>query len=449
MMFRFFNNRKKGLISAVMMCNMLAGLFSGCANDTISADVKGALSNSENSISEKSESIMPSSSTQNGAFTAKTKIQEVINYSAFEDYGRLIFPVNESYYSGDTLGELNLTWYTEIRPEKTVEICNYMKNRVDDGETIFYDIYTDEEKAADPSKNDTGLFFFKGKPGAKFAVCNSGGGMVYVGSMHDSFPHALEISKHGYNAFACIYRAGYETGPEDCARAVKFIFDHAEELEVDTSDYSLWGGSAGARVADWVGTNSTAYYGQGDYPQAAAVIMQYTALSEVTGNEPPTYNCVGTNDGIAPYTTMQERIDRIKANGTDTMIEVFTGLSHGFGIGTGTVAEGWVDNAISFWERNMKESDTKISDDTIIKTAGSEIKVSNLAYKTDSANAPVVYYSSDISAEGLLKLYKALDWTPSGNVAVKVSTGESENTNYLRPTLRACLKSCKKFPKRV
>ena len=40
------------------------------------------------------------------------------------------------------------------------------------------------------------------------------------------------------------------------------------------------------RIADWVGTNGTAYYGQGDYPQAAAVIMQYTALSEVTGNEP-------------------------------------------------------------------------------------------------------------------------------------------------------------------
>ena len=83
--------------------------------------------------------------------------------------------------------------------------------------------------------------------------------------------------------------------------------------------------------------------------------MQYTALSEVTGKEPATYNCVGTRDGIAPYTVMQERINRISRNGTDTMIEVFDGLSHGFGIGTGTVAEGWVDHAIAFWERNMKQ----------------------------------------------------------------------------------------------
>ncbi len=176
--------------------------------------------------------------------------------------------------------------------------------------------------------------------------------IVYL--MHDSFPHALEISKKGYNVFACIYCAGYDTGPEDCARAVAFIFEHADELEMDTSDYSLWGGSAGARIADWVGTYGTACYGQKQYPRPAAVIMQYTALSEVTGKEPATYNCVGTRDGIAPYTVMQERIDRIRANGADAMIEVFEGLSHGFGIGTGTVAEGWVDHAVAFWERNMR-----------------------------------------------------------------------------------------------
>lgn len=352
MLFRIITYRKKELSSSVLICTILTGLLCGCTQKQPD-NIEESAVKTESSFSEKRESVMPSSSAKSGAFTADTPIRDVINYPAFGNYGRLIFPVNKSYFNGSTLGNLNLTWYSEIRPEKTVEICNYMKNHADAGEVIFYDIYTGEEKAADPSKNDTGLFFFKGKPGAKFAVVSAGGGMVYVGSMHDSFPHALEISKKGYNAFACIYRAGYDTGPEDCARAVKFTFDHAKELEVDTSDYSLWGGSAGARIADWVGTNGTAYYGQGDYSQAAAVIVQYTGLSEVTGNEPATYSCVGTNDGIASYTTMQNRIERIKANGTDAIIEVFPGLSHGFGIGTGTVAEGWVDNAIAFWERNM------------------------------------------------------------------------------------------------
>ena len=40
---------------------------------------------------------------------------------------------------------------------------------------------------------------------------------------------------------------------------------------------------------------------------------------------------------------------------TDAEIEVFDGLRHGFGLGEGTVAEGWIDHAVSFWERNMED----------------------------------------------------------------------------------------------
>ena len=182
-------------------------------------------------------------------FTVDTPIQTVMDDPVFDDYGRLLFPVDTGYWSGETLGDLRLTYYSHIDPDETVEIVNTLKERALAGETIFYDIYTEEEKAADPDKEDTGLFFFKGDPGARFAVCNAGGAFAYVGAMHDSFPHALELSKQGYNAFALIYRPGAQTACEDLARAITFIFDHAEELEVDTSCYSLWGGSAGARMA--------------------------------------------------------------------------------------------------------------------------------------------------------------------------------------------------------
>lgn len=276
------------------------------------------------------------------------------SYPAFGDWGRMIFPVDTGYYSGSTLGSLRLTWYSNIQPAKTVEIVNYMREKADAGEQIFYRIYTDVEIAVDPWKADAGLFFFKGNPGAKVAICNAGGGFAYVGAMHDSFPHALELSKMGYNAFALIYRPGSQTACEDLAHAIAFIHEHADELEVDAADYSLWGGSAGARMAAWLGSYGTAAFGEKDYPRPSAVIMQYTGLSEVYGNEPPTYNCVGTNDGIASYRTMERRIAAIQANGTDAMIEVFPGLSHGFGLGTGTVADGWIYNAVSFWERNMK-----------------------------------------------------------------------------------------------
>ena len=283
-----------------------------------------------------------------------TRIDEVIAYPAFGKWGRLIFPAEPGYYSGSTLGSLRLTWYSNIQPVKTVEIVHYFRDKADAGEPVFYDIYTEEEKAADPWKADTGLFFFKGNPGAKFAICNAGGGFAYVGAMHDSFPHALELSKIGYNAFALIYRPGAQTAREDLARAIAFIHEHAEELEVDVADYSLWGGSAGARMAAWLGSYGTEAFGEMAYPRPCAVIMQYTGLSEVTGTEPPTYNCVGTNDGIASYRTMERRIAAIQANGTDAEIQVFPGLSHGFGLGTGTVADGWINNAVAFWERNMQ-----------------------------------------------------------------------------------------------
>ncbi len=248
------------------------------------------------------------------------------------------------------MGLVRLTWYSNIDPTKTVEITNYMKTRTEAGDTIFYDIYTDKEKATDPAKKDTGLFFFKGKPGERFAICNAGGGFAYVGAMHDSFPHALELSKMGYNAFALIYRPGAQTACEDLARAIDFIFEHAEELEVDTDRYSLWGGSAGARMAAYLGSYGPAGFGGGDLPRPGAVIMQYTGHSEYTESDPPTYVCVGTNDGIASWRTMERRLQAMDALGIPTEFHAYEGLSHGFGLGTGTVAEGWINDAVAFWE---------------------------------------------------------------------------------------------------
>jgi len=46
-----------------------------------------------------------------------------------------------------------------------------------------------------------------------------------------------------------------------------------------------------------------------------------------------------------------------------------------------------------------------------------------------------VYYTSDISPQSLVKIYKALGVEAKGRVAVKISTGEAGNTHYLSPTL--------------
>jgi uncharacterized Fe-S center protein len=47
----------------------------------------------------------------------------------------------------------------------------------------------------------------------------------------------------------------------------------------------------------------------------------------------------------------------------------------------------------------------------------------------------LVYFTSDISSTGLMAAYNALGQRPGGRVAVKITTGESPNSNHLRPEL--------------
>ncbi len=345
----------KYVVQNVMLICLLLSL-AGCGTDKkegkgedVTSDQKG-----EMVYQEENTDFMQTDKSEGNPYTAETEIAEVIREPLFWDYGRLIFPADSGYCSENTLGTLKLTWYSNIDPEKTVEIANYMKDHAVMGEAIFYDIYTDEEKEDNPAKKDTGLFFFKGSPGEKFAVCNAGGGFAYVGAMQDSFPHALELSKKGYNAFALIYRPGAQTACEDLARAVSFIFEHAKELEVDTDGYSLWGGSAGARMAAWLGSYGSAAFGGDDLPKPGAIIMQYTGHSDYTENDPPTYVCVGENDGIADWRTMEKRLEHLAVFGIPTEFHKYPSLGHGFGLGTGTAAEGWIEDAVTFWETQTK-----------------------------------------------------------------------------------------------
>lgn len=288
-------------------------------------------------------------------FTQNSTVGEVENY--FGNAGRLLFPADRPFSPTETLAQISnaghYLWYSNIKPAKTVEIINYLaaQQKV---RPIFYPIYTEEEMAVDPSKQDTGLYFFKGKDGAPFTVNNAGGGFYYVAGMQDSFPHALELSKRGYNAFALIYRPNDPY--RDLGRAISFIVDHATELGVDPHHYSLWGGSAGARMAAELGNADTLKQATGrtDLPQADAVIMQYTGYSRVSPADAPTYVSVGDNDWIADWRTMKQRLFFLDKLGIPTEFHVYHGLSHGFGLGEGTVASGWINDAINFWQDNMK-----------------------------------------------------------------------------------------------
>ena len=65
-----------------------------------------------------------------------------------------------------------------------------------------------------------------------------------------------------------------------------------------------------------------AAFGGDELLGAGTAVMQYTGHSEYTESDPPTYVCVGENDGIASWRT-------------------------------GTVAEGWIEDMVAFLAKHM------------------------------------------------------------------------------------------------
>jgi acetyl esterase/lipase len=121
---------------------------------------------------------------------------------------------------------------------------------------FVYRFYTEAQTKEEPTRANAGLFFLRGRPGAPFSVVCPGGGFSYVASVHEGFPHAVAISRRGLNAFVLRYRAGHGgmVATQDLTAALSYIFENAERLGVGTEGYSLWGSSAGARMAAAIGS---------------------------------------------------------------------------------------------------------------------------------------------------------------------------------------------------
>ena len=338
-------------------------LSTGCMQKDAGSDAERiAQTSTPNATSDEITNGQGSESTTESAMYLKTSstIRDVVNHPAFEGFGRFILPLDRGRYDMDmpleNVASL-LPYHSSVDPDAAVNTINYMIDEAASGETIFYDFYTDEEKLVDPTKESTGLFFFRGEPGAPFAIISAGGGFSYVGSIHEGFPLAIQLVERGYNAFVIQYRiGGAKVAYEDLAAAISFVFANAENLEVGTENYSLWGGSAGARMAASLGSYGPAAFGGDELPRPAAVLMLYTGHSEYTKEDPPTFVAVGENDHIASPSTMERRVNALKAAGIDVEFHQYPNLGHGFGLGIGTKAEGWLEDAVRFWKNHMSAS---------------------------------------------------------------------------------------------
>ena len=289
-------------------------------------------------------------------------MSDLLGHPAFAGFARLLLPWDGRTYDQamrlSDIGSL-LPYHSHVDPKTVVGALNRMIDDVNSGHAVFYPFYSEEQKQEQPARENTGLFFFRGKPNAPFAVISPGGGFSYVGSVHEGFPYAAEISARGYNAFVLRYRAGYGSAvaTEDLAAAISYIFRNAKALGVGTRDYSLWGSSAGARMAAAIGSHGVAAHGGDMLPKPSVVVMAYTAYSDYSPAEPPTFVVVGEQDAIAPPSSMEGRIAALRSAGIEVEYHKYGNLGHGFGPGTGTNAEGWIADAVRFWEKFITQRD--------------------------------------------------------------------------------------------
>jgi acetyl esterase/lipase len=283
-------------------------------------------------------------------------VRHMVNHPAFKGFGQYLLPWdNGTNYYDTPLSNVSslLPYHSHVDPNLVVSAINHMIDEVNDGKTIFYNFYTEQQKQEDSTKESTGLFFFRGKPGAPFAIVCPGGGFSYVGSLHEGFPHALELSKRGYNAFVLKYRVGSELrATEDLAAAISYVFKKAEMFEVSVEKYSLWGSSAGARMVGNIALNRTASFGGYDLPKPRTVVIAYTGQTSFSKNYPPAFITVSEDDRIVNVSVVDRRVENLRNAGIKVEYRKYKNAGHGFGLGVGTDAEGWIEYAVQFWENH-------------------------------------------------------------------------------------------------
>jgi hypothetical protein len=99
--------------------------------------------------------------------TPGSTIGDILNHPAFAGFAVLLLPWDGRAYDASMrltdIGSL-LPYHSHIEPDSVVGALNRMIADVNDGKTVFYDIYTEAQKRAQPAKENTGLFFFRGWP---------------------------------------------------------------------------------------------------------------------------------------------------------------------------------------------------------------------------------------------------------------------------------------------
>ncbi len=107
----------------------------------------------------------------------QSTVGDILRHPAFAGFSRLILPWDERAYDESLplteIGSL-LPYHTHVDPGTVASALNRMIDDVSSGRTVFYRFYSEAQIEEQPARKETGLFFFRGRPGASFAVIAPG-----------------------------------------------------------------------------------------------------------------------------------------------------------------------------------------------------------------------------------------------------------------------------------
>ena len=215
------------------------------------------------------------------------------------------------------------------------------------------------------------------------AILCPGGGYGMVCSYVEGEPFARQLNRMGIHALVVYYRvrekARFPAPQDDLARAVREAHDRAEEWNLDMRNYSVWGSSAGGHLAASFGTETMGYAKYG-LPQPGAMVLIYPVVTmgplthegtrenllgnhpteeqiamtsveqQVTAAYPPTFLWTGDADQAVPPDNSRMLAAALKERNIHCRLEVYPGVDHGAGLGIGLACEGWLEQAVDFWQ---------------------------------------------------------------------------------------------------
>lgn len=232
-------------------------------------------------------------------------------------------------------------------------------------------------------KNEYGLREFILPEGERkpFALILPGGGYGLVSFHNEGVPYAQRLNENGYAAFLLRYRvkrkAKYPAPLEDVARALRYITDNAERLNVAADDYSVWGSSAGGHLAGLFSSGQTGYIkynlpkpkatvlcypvitmGEDTHigskrcllgPRPSAELINLTSIEKLVDKDfPPTFVWYSLADETVKPVNSKMLIDALKLNNIPYKAIEYKNVPHGIGLGEGTECEGWFEEAMKF-----------------------------------------------------------------------------------------------------